>query len=269
MGMPTPSEPLHLLWIGHSHLRCVRAAADEGAAALQAQGVQIDVLVLNQPQYEPHFTPAIAGGAPGALHLALQEELLQRSAVADAVVLSIGGNAHSAFGLVEHPRPWDFVSEAEPATPLLPGREPVPGAMVRASFAATDLFRHQSALRRFLPKVLQRPLVHVESPPPPRHEQHLLRHGGFYTEQIAARGVAPAELRRKLWRLHSHLVALDCDAADIEFIRAPAAVVDAEGFIRPAGLADDPTHASPWYGRRLIEQVVRRHRPVFALADLT
>ena len=223
MGTSNPQAPLHLLWIGHSHLRCVRAAADEGAQPLQAQGVQIKTLVLNQTQYEPHFTPATPGGAPGTLHLARQEELLQRSAVADAVV--------------------------------------------RASFAATDLFRHQSALRRFLPGVLKRPLVHVESPSPPRQAQHLLRHGGFYTEQIAARGVAPAELRRKLWRLHSHLVAPDCEAADIEFIRVPQTVVDADGFIQPASLAEDPTHANPWYGRRLIEQLVRRHRPAFAFPD--
>jgi len=251
--------PLRLLCLGQSHFGCVSRAADAGHEALARAGVEITTLVMNQPQFDPHFEPG------AGLHPALRDEALRLSATADAVYLSIGGTAHCVFGLMEHEQPFDFVLEPEPTLPLLPGREAVAGGLIRGALESTSLFRHQRALRRFLPGVLRRPLALLESPPPLFDDARLLANLGGYRRLLTERGIAPAPVRRKLWRLHSFLVAEDCAAAGIEFVAAPSAAQDTQGYLAPQALADDdPTHANTWYGRRLIEQMVRRHRADFA-----
>lgn len=267
---PGAGGPLHLLCLGHSHFACVRRALEETATAraLAAAQVQITPIVMNDAHFDPHFTAGYAA-ADGVPHFSpvLQAELAAASARADAVYVSIGGTAHGVFGLLEHERPFDFTLQHEPASPLLPGREPVPGALIREALAATSLFRHQRALRHFLPAVLRRPVAHLESPPPLRQEQ-LLDNLGGYRRLLTARGVAPGSLRSKLWRLHSQLVAEDCLAVGIEFLPVPPCVQDDNGHLVPQALAPgDPSHANTWYGRRVIEQMVCRHRPGFSIAE--
>ncbi|MFZ2986483.1 hypothetical protein [Ideonella sp.] len=263
-------DPLHLLCLGQSQLACLRRALTEAdtAQALAAAQVQITVIVMNDPHFDPHFT-AGHDAPDGMPHFspALQAEIDLASAKADAVYTSIGGTAHCVLGMLEHERPFDFTLEHDPAVPLLPGREPVPGAMVREALAATSLFRHQRALRRFLPTALQRPVVHLESSPPLPQDQVVNNLGG-YRRLLTPRGVAPASVRRKLWRLHSQMVAEDCAAAGIEFLPVPDSVQDETGQLLPQALSPgDPTHANDWYGRRMIEQIVSRHRPGFSIAE--
>lgn len=266
MPVSTP-QSLRLLCIGHSHLRCVREAAELAADSLSAAGITINTLVLQQPRMNPDLTAA----DPDAEWLtdAQHHELLALAEDADDVLLSVGGNAHIVFGLVEHAQPFDFVMDPVPT--LATGRQPVPRALVHAALAGSSLYRRHSALRHRLHGILRgavrSPLAQIESPPPARDDAHIRRHPGFYRDLIAERGVAPAVLRHKLWRLHSALVAQDCHDHDIAFIAAPLAVQDAAGYLAAPALADDPTHANAWYGRRLIEQLVRRHRPEFALPE--
>lgn len=262
--MPVRTElPLRLLCVGHSHLRCVREAVDGLSANLRHAGIEIDTLVLQQPRMNPDLTPA----DPDAEWLTAdqQQALLVRARGVDEVLLSVGGNAHIVFGLVEQAEPFDFAQPA--ASGPLPGRRPLPHSLVRAALAASGLYRRHGALRRRLRSLLLGPLAQLESPPPARDDAHIRRHPGFYRELIAERGVAPATLRHKLWRLHSTLVAEDCRAEGIGFIAAPAIAQDGAGYLAASALAEDPTHANAWYGRRLIEQMVGRHRPGFALPE--
>lgn len=165
--MPTLPEDrtLRLLFIGHSHMRCVRDAAAATQTELASRQIHVDTLLLQQPA----FDAGVAADAPVPPVLAAGDwpALQARAAQADVVVPALGGNAHVVFGLVE------------------------------------------------------------------------------------------------LWRLHSHLVAADCADHGMALLPVPAACNDA-GYLAQPALADDPTHAGPWYGRRVIEQLVRRHRPGFA-----
>jgi hypothetical protein len=247
-----------LLFIGHSHLRCVRDAAAEDVAALAARGLQIETLLLR---------PALPGDVAVPGHEAEQftpeqrAEVLRRAPAADHIVLAVGGNAHSVFGLVEHERPFDFELADEPSPPRLPGREPLPGALVAAALRASELFQQHAAMRRWLVQALPpsaRPRLELESPPPPRHDAHILAHPRHFGPMVARHGVAPASVRYKIWRLHSAAVAQECQALGLQFLPAPDGVKDADGYLVPAALAPDPTHANAWYGRRLIEQVLRQ-----------
>jgi hypothetical protein len=265
------STALRLLCVGQSHFGCVRTAAQERQAELARQGVELRVIVMNRPEYEPHFDEGLAGQREPLLNPLLQAQIGEGLAWADTVVQSIGGTAHWLLGLLEHPQPFDFELGTEYgnefAQALLPGREPVPAALIRATLAHSSLYNHQRILRRFLAERLPRPLAQIESPPPPFDAQHIHRYPGYYHALIGERGVAPAALRHKLWRLHSRMVAEECEALGIDFLPVPKAVKTADGYLVPEALAPDPTHANAWYGRRLIEQIVRRHRPGFALAE--
>lgn len=270
-GAPGPGG-LRLLLVGHSHLRCIRDAAQAASARLAAQGLQLRLLMLNEPRHR-----AGGEGAPGELHPRLQAELREAAAQADAIYLSVGGNAPAAFGLIEHPLPWDFCCEAEPGLPLLTGRTVIPGTLLAAAFAATPMRAEERALRRSLadhlaaclaePPPGQRPgpgtglrpcpLAHLESPPPPLRPRLPREHAG--ASSGAAPRAAPPSLRRKLWRLHSMQVREECAALGLGFVPVPAASLDAGGHLVAAALGPDPTHANEWYGRRVIEQLAARH----------
>jgi hypothetical protein len=272
MSVPSAAaKPLRLLCVGQSHFGCVRTAAEERDAELVDQGVELRVIVLNRPEFEPHFDEGRPGEREPALNPVLLAAIADGVAWAHAVYQSIGGTAHWLLGLLEHPRPFDFELEAEPgsgsARALLPGREQVPAALIRAALAHSSLYAHQRSLRRFLAERLPRPLAQIESPPPPFDARHIQRYPGYYRDLIGERGVAPAALRHKLWRLHSQLVAEECAALGVEFLPAPPIVKTADGYLVPEALAPDPTHANAWYGRRLIEQMLRRHRPGFVLSE--
>jgi hypothetical protein len=246
-------RPLRVLFIGHSHLRCVRDAVASDAPALAARGVEVRTLLLR---------PAVAGSpvVPGRdadlLPAEQRAEVLRSAPWADHIVLAVGGNAHSVFGLVEHARPFDFELAGESSPPLLPGREPLPGALVAAALRDSELFRQQAAMRRWLCQLSPAPCLELESPPPPRDDAHILAHPGHFGPLLAEHGVAPAALRYKIWRLQSAAVRQACNELGLRLLPAPASVRDAQGFLVPQALADDPTHANPWYGRQLIEQVL-------------
>ncbi len=258
-GAASPAPPpLRVLLVGHSHLRCIREAAEGAAVPLRAQGLAVDCLSLHAPRFEPAFTPATAdGSAPATLSPVLAAALQKAAAGTDGVCLAIGGNAHEAFGLVEHPTPFDFVCETEPQAPLLPGREPVTGGLIAAALEATPLYARQRALRQLLAAALPGPLAELESPPP-NAAAHLMQHAGVYADRLREGGLAPTALRRKLWRLHSRLVRRDGEAAGIGFIPVPEAAIGADGCLVAAARAPDATHANAWYGRRVIEQLAAR-----------
>lgn len=256
------SAPLRLLLVGQSHAACVQRAAPGCADALAAAGLALEVLVMNAPAYDPHFL--LGPGGEARWHPRLQADLAAAVARADVVLLSVGGTAQWVLGLVEHPRPFDFALDGE--APSDPARERLPAGLVRATLEASNLMVHQRALREALAAMLPRPLWHLASPPPARDE-HLAAHPGRYAPMLAEHGPAPAALRRKLWRLHTQVVAEHCAALGIDLLGVPPAAVDADGLLVPEATEADPTHAGPWYGRQVIGQIARLHRPGFAFAE--
>src|SRR5439155_25855688 len=101
------------------------------------------------------------------------------------------------------------------------------------------------------------PLIHLESPPPIPSEKHIRAYPSFYEAKIGQRGVAPAVLRYKLWRLHSSLVQEYCRALDITFLPVPPEVQDEERMLCERAWTDDPTHGNAYYGRCVFRQLAR------------
>jgi hypothetical protein len=235
------------LFVGQSHVAAIRAAHQVRRASVAKFKRTRGIHTL-----EDRYIPEIEDDRFGrALRAELEQEIaLYRPRVASMM----GGNAHNALALVRHPRGYDFrLPDEHQGPPIEDGAEPLPFALARAALAqhlATDFLR-----LRLLRDVVG-PFVHVESPPPLRDDALIrARADGFFKDAaIDTLGVAPAGLRWRMWRLNSRLFREAVEALGCRFLPVPAAVQDADGFLRPE-LAADATHGNADYGQILITAV--------------
>jgi len=107
-----------LVCIGHSHTEAVAAAAAERQVPLLhfnfwylGATLERDAGVVRLP---PHIRAHLSG----------------------TVFSFVGGGAHMDYGMIVHPRPYDFVLPSEPDLPLAEGAETVPYDALYASLAA-------------------------------------------------------------------------------------------------------------------------------------
>ncbi len=237
------------LILGHSHLAALQMAharkvldADPSLAALAPDFLYIgrakDVTFDPGTPLGELPPPAIAalGGFTGP-----------------AVISCIGGNDHTVFGLLNHPRPFDFTLASEPDLPLSPDAEILPARLVRATLRARMGISVQllTALRARVPGAL----IHLEPPPPVPSAAHIRAHPGVFAGKMAELGVSPATLRYKLWRLHSAILADLFRDLGVTLLPVPADTQDADGMLLQDGWNPDPTHANAWYGARVLRDL--------------
>ena len=241
---PRPDPRAPILAIGASHLVALQQASRQNGAASRIAFVQ-----LRDPGYRGALVRT-SGAAP-SLSSRLAQDVAERSRT--LVVSVIGGNKHNILGLLNHPRPFDFILPDEPDLPFTPSAECVPVELVAASLAkrAANEFDLLRALRRAT-KVA---MIQVESPPPNPSVEHIRRHPGVFRDRIDALGVAPATLRYKLWRVHSSVVRALCAEIGVEFLAAPRDAQDPQRMMVEEAWAADPTHGSAWYGSLVLKQI--------------
>ncbi len=250
-------EGVRLLGIGHSHLFAIRGAAAQHQAALASQGTLVQTVRVGDEPYRDYRVRSLVGGIGGFdWSPALQAELDKAGLEADLVFSCCGGNAHNILGLVRHPRPYDFVLEDEPDRPISNDAEIVPAALVEDALACQGGFPETIWCLRALRQAYKGLLVHCESPPQIPSEDHLLQYAGVFKEKFDQHGVAPAELRYKLWRLHSRLIRRECEVLGITFVDAPPEMLDAQGFLVEQAWNPDATHANTVYGMAVIRQLI-------------
>jgi len=242
---PRPDPRAPILAIGTSHLAALEGAARQNGAAPRIAFVQ-----LRDARYRGALVRAGDGGP--SLSWRLAEDVGERSR--ELIVSLIGGNKHNILGLLNHPRPFDFVLPEEPDLPFTPGAECVPVELVADSLAKRAV--NELDLLRTLRKATKVPMIHMESPPPNPSVDHILRHPGVFKDRIDELGVAPAHLRYKLWRVHSSVVRAACAEAGIRFVPAPRESQDTRSMLLEAAWADDPTHGSTWYGALVLKQIL-------------
>jgi len=239
----------HILAIGQSNLRglfnAVKQMTESGTVP---PPLSFSFIQMRRRKYNPYFPPE----SDGALNPNIVSELKTQVPRADAAVSCMGGNAHSVFGLLNHPEPYDFVADG---LPLVQGRQVVPRSVVKASLKEQmeDGLKVFAALRSFIDK----PMFHCQSPPP-LPESHIRIYPGVFAERLDRFGVAPASFRLKLWKLQSEIYREFCAAHDIEFLPVPAECVDPDGLLTTQARGEDPTHGNAWYGERVVHQLAAR-----------
>jgi len=183
--------------------------------------------------------------------------LIRAAGPEDLVVSMIGGNQHAVYSTIQHPQPFDFFN---------PERDPVEAGVDIVPFhALKDLFarglrngdvRTLEAIR----KATSAKVVHVIPPPPKADNEHIAKyHETLFAKDLPERGVSPAMLRLKFWKLQTRLLSKTCAKLDIDILMPPDRVIDELGFLRPEFYAHDATHGNWRYGERIIRQLEKMH----------
>ena len=220
--------------IGHSHSAAVAQAA-------QAGGIDLEVLNFW------HLPGAIVRD-DGPIHFAPHVHARLRAPVFSL----IGGAVHYDVGLLLHATPFDFIDPAAPDEGLVPGAALIPYGAIRAALQTRT--RPYLEIMDLVRDAVPGPVFHLQSPPVHEDEQIQEHDPGWVAFYGTGRTIAPAAFRRKLWRLHSSIVAEHCTARRIVFVPCPPAAFNAAGYLR-AGLSGKPAHANAAYGALVIEQI--------------
>jgi len=255
-----------ILLIGHSHTLCVRAALEESLA----QGAIADYrwLDLRAEQYIPEIDPV-----SDRLHPAIEQEIEQWLAESpdpamDRALISLTGNEHNVFGLVQSPAPFDFVLPEAEEVPLLPEAPVIPyGAFLRLMRERIEWnhveerilpggrVRNRSlSLAAAIGKLLPMQPVWFSPPPPNGDETFICANAGQFAERLQRHGVTPKSLRLKIWKVQTAILRQWCRAHGWQFMEPPAEMRTEDGFMAPLAYGNDPTHGNIEYGRCVLKQ---------------
>ncbi len=239
----TPATPRQFVGVGHSHLVALTEAEAARLALPGAAPSQITFVQMLAPEYTPTVLE------DGALNPALQQ------AIAGPVTLfgCISGNEYHYLGLVDHPRPFDFVLPDRPDLPIRQDAEIIPAGLMRETMRS-QVVGGVGVLRALAAASDRRAWI-VQSPPPVPDDDYIRAHPIQFAEQVAQHGVAPASVRMKLWLLQSEVYRAACEELGLRYLDVPKAACDAAGFLLQPGWRQDPAHANSWYGQHVLQQI--------------
>lgn len=236
----------NILVVGQSHIAAIRSAAKTRREA-NPEAPRTRVIHTLEERYRPEMEGEGPDARFGPSLVETIRDQLDRHAPLFASAM--GGNFHNVIALVQHERPFDFHLTGGSPLPLDEAAEPIPEVLVRAALEkgiARDLVR----LRRLAEFGS---FIHIESPPPLRDDAAIAAQADAYFRGrgLETRGVAPAGLRWRIWRLNSRIMREAVEALGCRFLPVPATLCDADGFLLPH-LAGDATHGNEAYGEALI-----------------
>lgn len=244
--------------IGHSHLKSVVDCLFPRPGDPVSDAAPIVYNVFDTGRFGADFQFSVNGEGRLVLNPLLVEAIKRRLPEAGETILisMFGGNAHNAFSLLQHPRPFDFF------LPEAPDLEPQPGAeIVSYDFVYRTLYRYTELYLVNMATLAQTGLgrtFQIESPPPVGDDAYVAEHLEAYFKTVEERpALSPPLLRYKLWRVHSNIVRDACAANGIDFVPAPAAGMDGRYLARDS-YSGDSTHASATYGGHILRQIEKR-----------
>jgi hypothetical protein len=175
----------------------------------------------------------------------------------DLVVSMIGGNQHAVYSTIQHPQPFDFFS------PDVRGvqneSEIIPYQAIDHAFDFGLRAGDARSLEAIRSATIAR-VAHVLSPPPKRNNDYIVQnHESVFAKDMRERGVSPAELRLKFWKMQSRVLMRICGELGIEVMPPPPLTVDKAGFLLEDYYANDATHANWLYGERVVREIERRY----------
>jgi hypothetical protein len=168
------------------------------------------------------------------------------------IFTAVGGNAYFEIGLVNDPRPFDFVLRDAPDLPLTPDVDIIPGELVEASLRSK--MSNALTVLKLLREQTDRPMYQI-SAPPPIPSNHYLATREVFAERIRKHGISSPMLRYKVWCLQCLLFKEVCATVNIRFLTAPQEAIDPKGFLRQEGWGADGVHANEWYGGLVLRQI--------------
>lgn len=222
-----------ILVFGLSHVIAISSALQPKDASTEVIRIP-EIRVLGDP---------VATAA--ALHL--------QSSCPTHVFISLGGNYHNSFGLIENPVPFGIGDAKRGRIPVDDARRFIPLEMMTEHFEAElEVFLQWLAPIRALFGAI--PLHHLCAPPPVGDEDYIRRHPSIFSRRLPL-GLAPRELRLALYRIQCEIYRRRSEEAGIGFVLPPAAAIDPEGFLARPYRTRDPTHGNRDYGALVLDQI--------------
>lgn len=227
-----------IIVIGNSHAEAIKKAADGRA----------NIAVYS-------FKRQKNGNTIGDLTEREMEREIGKLGPDDTVVSVIGGNQHATLSLIQHDEPFDFFEPGSDEPPL-EGHSVIPYA---ALFQLMDEYmrRKDGKKLQWLKQVSPCPVLHLLPPPPKEDTAHILRRfeSNFAAAGILEKGVTPAPIRLKMWRLQCAVLQRICDELEIALVPPPSHTLES-GYLAPQFYANDATHANETYGRKVINDLI-------------
>jgi hypothetical protein len=176
----------------------------------------------------------------------------------DLLALAVGGNQHQLVALIQNPEPFDFF-EPGATSGVRPDHTVLPYRVVWDVFDTELRSRDSRDWSELYDAVAGCRVYHLTPPPPKADEQHILRRfeSAFVKRGLADKGVTPADIRLKVWRLQVRVFQAICDEKNIPLLPPPPATQTEEGFLKPEFYARDATHANPRYGALVLQELER------------
>lgn len=229
------SKPYMLL--GMSHLVAICEAMNND------QKEKFDIYDLN-------FSPKLYDKKKNLLNLAPLKNKAPKY-----LFLSIRGNFHNVFGLMENPVRLAVGDAARGMVPEQGDRTFVPEDLFRESMKA-QLDQLSFGLLKLLADHFKRSkIIHIASPPPCGDEEHIRAYPGVFRPKMQY-GISPPPLRRKIYDVHTKIYRDECARLGIGYLEAPAAAVDERGMMKREFWCMDPTHGNALYGALVLEQIM-------------
>ncbi|WP_417723920.1 hypothetical protein [Salipiger sp.] len=229
-----------VLFIGYSHIECLRRAARETPRAkvtvVNANTVRSKEKGETRPLYQ-QVLDSLENPAP------------------DVLCLCLGGNQQHAVGMVEHPQPY---SVGDAATGVLPeGDEDrwfIPHAVMLDEFR-NRLHPHTQLSRRLYKDIPGARHFYLNAPPPMVNWPHIRQHPGIFRSKLHL-GPPPDAIKTKLYALQSRVFRELAEEFRAQFVDIPDAVKTPEGFLGDDYYNDDPTHGNDAYGAIVLDRVL-------------
>lgn len=245
--------------LGHSHLSSIVYQLYDRPGEVYEGEESIQYFVFDTVKMGADFQFSVPDGQGGYQLNPVITEMVEERVPKDRSHIYIsmfGGNAHNALTLLEHPRPFDFISRENASLPLLDGAEILTSGYIdEFLMKMSEVYRFNTAVLRDYTKS---PVFHFESPPPVGSNEFILQHlENWFKNEGAEPRIAPKYLRYKLWRAHSRIIREACEGYGIEFLETPHEAFDHEGFLREEH-ARDSTHADGSFGGIILRNLEKR-----------
>lgn len=208
--------------IGHSHIGCMSGAA---RSMPRDHAVRFEFLQLRDPALLRRTD--VAGADFDSCAQPQLAARLRDIGEPDLTVLSIGGNQHIVYSLLDRGRTPEAVEQG-----------------IRASVDRRWF--------EFMRKHLQGRVAILPTPPPIASEQHIRDNPGAFASRLAEFRISPAALRLHAWQYQAGLLAGVARDLGLEYLEVPDALLCPQGFLAPAYYGADPTHANQRGGRVLL-----------------
>lgn len=227
--------------MGTSHTNALRAAQ-------KGQGFS-DIHVLNLNQTPTLYTR-------GEATLFLDNMPVSNPGL---LALSVGGNQHATYALLEHPRRMAVWGSDTPPALGSQARTLVPHALMQATIAARSV-NYFNAVRGLAGYFKDVPTVLLAPPPPLANEKYILdRPVPLEAPGARAVRISPAALRKAVYDIQLDLTRALAAELGATLLPPPGDSLRPDGFLAPRYAGRDATHCNAAYGRLVLEQLTTYH----------